>query len=169
MDKSWINMPRKTPEYYEAMSAHDEDGTSSSDEESGPTHVDGVIDNGNRAPQVPPKTKGYWTLPIIVHTQIHVDDSEIGAVRRYVKLVVAERWMKHKLELYKMYLIDRQVPDEEKRRRPPGGVSLQDWVKLLEIMDTGNIFIAIHKGKDAKYKSDEAKAVRQEQQLRNSS
>ncbi|CAN1146544.1 hypothetical protein LINPERPRIM_LOCUS6558 [Linum perenne] len=62
-----------------------------------------------------------------VQTQIHVDDSEIEAVRRYVELVVAERWRKHKLELYK---------NEEKRQRPPGGVSLQDWVKLLKIMET---------------------------------
>ncbi|CAN1763975.1 hypothetical protein LINPERHAP1_LOCUS9071, partial [Linum perenne] len=28
-------------------------------------------------------------------TQIHVDDSEIEAVRRYIELVLAERWRKH--------------------------------------------------------------------------
>ncbi|CAN1130021.1 hypothetical protein LINPERPRIM_LOCUS12995 [Linum perenne] len=47
------------------MSAHDEDDSSSCDEESGPTHVDGVIDNGNGAPQVSAKILGHWLLPII--------------------------------------------------------------------------------------------------------
>ncbi|CAN1148404.1 hypothetical protein LINPERPRIM_LOCUS38065 [Linum perenne] len=137
-------------------------------------------------------------------SQIHVDDSEIEAVRKYVERVVGERWKKHKLELYKIYFTDRRLPDEDKRKNPPEGVSLQDWVKLLNIMDTneakkeretnktnmklkkinhrsgsrpqsrwkheyevehgeppsrGDVFIAMHKGKDNKYKSDEAKAV----------
>ncbi|CAN1185081.1 hypothetical protein LINPERHAP2_LOCUS37338 [Linum perenne] len=136
--------------------------------------------------------------------QIHVDDSEIEAVRKYVERVVGEQWKKHKLELYKIYFTDRQLSDVEKRKNPPGGVSLQDWVNLLDIMDTneakkeretnktnrklkkinhrsgscpqsqwkheyevehgeppsrGDVFIAMHKEKDNKYKSDEAKAV----------
>ncbi|CAN1136432.1 hypothetical protein LINPERHAP2_LOCUS9461 [Linum perenne] len=136
--------------------------------------------------------------------QIHVDDSEIEAVRKYVERVVGERWKKHKLELYKIHFTDRQLSDVDKRKNPPGGVSLQDWVNLLDIMDTneakkeretnktnrklkkinhrsgsrpqsrwkheyevehgeppsrGDLFIAMHKGKDNKYKSDEAKAV----------
>ncbi|CAN1192218.1 hypothetical protein LINPERHAP2_LOCUS41444 [Linum perenne] len=137
-------------------------------------------------------------------TQIHVDDSEIEAVRRYIELVLAGRWRKHKLYLYDVHFTKRMIPDEEKRRRPPEGVSLHDWVKYLDIVDTdeakkqretnktnrnmkkinhrsgsrpqhlwtneyevehgeppsrGDIFIAMHRGKDGKYKSDEAKAV----------
>ncbi|CAN1148482.1 hypothetical protein LINPERHAP2_LOCUS16499 [Linum perenne] len=69
-------------------------------------------------------------------TQIHVDDSEIEAVRRYIELVLAERWRKHKLYLYEMNFTKRTIPDEEKRRRPPEGVSLHDWVKYLDIVDT---------------------------------
>ncbi|CAN1842341.1 hypothetical protein LINPERHAP1_LOCUS36821, partial [Linum perenne] len=57
-------------------------------------------------------------------TQIHVDDSEIEAVRRYIELVLVERWRKHKLYLYEMNFTKRTIPDEEKRRRPPEGVSL---------------------------------------------
>ncbi|CAN1128575.1 hypothetical protein LINPERHAP2_LOCUS4714 [Linum perenne] len=139
-----------------------------------------------------------------VQTQIHVDDSEIEAVRRYIELVLAEQWRKHKLYLYEMNFTKRTIPDEEKRRRPLEGVSLHDWVKYLDIVDTdkakkqretnktnrnmkkinhrsgsrpqhlwtneyevehgeppsrGDLFIAMHKGKDGKYKSDEAKAV----------
>ncbi|CAN1165970.1 hypothetical protein LINPERPRIM_LOCUS34035, partial [Linum perenne] len=238
------------------MSASDEDGRSSSDEENGSTHADIGIDNGNGALQVSDKTPSHWTLPIIdgdwvitptlvktkelgkylmggkkvyitfnggstppggdhvgqflgqmvskVQPQIHVDDSEIETVRKYVERVVGERWKKHKLELYKIHFTDRQLSDVEKRKNPPGGVSLQDWVKLLDIMDTdeakkeretnktnrklkkinhrsgsrpqswwkheyevehgeppsrGDVFIAMHKGKDNKYKSDEVKTV----------
>ncbi|CAN1148045.1 hypothetical protein LINPERPRIM_LOCUS37868 [Linum perenne] len=68
--------------------------------------------------------------------QIPVDDSEIEAVRRYIELVLAERWRKHKIYLYEMHFTKRTIPDEEKRRRPPEGVSLHDWVKYLDIMDT---------------------------------
>ncbi|CAN1233462.1 hypothetical protein LINPERPRIM_LOCUS3905 [Linum perenne] len=199
------------------MSASDEDGGSRNDAENDSTHAD-----GNGALQVPDKTPSHWTLPILiffltciviftntkmvskVQPQIHVDDSEIEAVRKYVERVVGERWKKHKLELYKIYFTDRQLSDVDKRNNPPGGVSLQDWVNLLDIMDTneakkeretnktnrklkkinhrsgsrpqsrwkheyevehgeppsrGDLFIAMHKGKDNKYKSDEAKAV----------
>ncbi|CAN1261637.1 hypothetical protein LINPERPRIM_LOCUS10924 [Linum perenne] len=115
------------------------------------------------------KDRGWKTLFM---TQIHVDDNEIEAVRRYVELVLGERWKKHKLYLYKTYFTKRPLPDEEKRQRPPEGVTLRDWVNFLDLMDTDetkvkngeppsrcDVFIAMHKGLDGKYKSDEAKGV----------
>ncbi|CAN1217372.1 hypothetical protein LINPERPRIM_LOCUS991 [Linum perenne] len=137
-------------------------------------------------------------------TQIHIDDSEIEAIRRYIVIVLGERWKKHKHYLYKTHVTNRLLPDVEKRQRPPEGVALQDWVKFLDLMHTneaqkqqginksnrnlkkinhrsgsrpqqrwkneyevehgeppsrGDVFIAMHKGKDNKYKSDEARAV----------
>ncbi|CAN1142752.1 hypothetical protein LINPERPRIM_LOCUS26160 [Linum perenne] len=60
-------------------------------------------------------------------TRIHIDDSEIEAIRRYIEIVLGELWKKHKLYLYK---------NEEKRQRPPEGVALQNWVKFLDLMHT---------------------------------
>ncbi|CAN1273369.1 hypothetical protein LINPERPRIM_LOCUS15001 [Linum perenne] len=199
-------------------SSSDEDDSSSSDEESDPTQVDGVIDNGNSAPQVSTKKKGYWTIPIIdgdgvvtpitlktkergkyltggkkvyitfnggfvptgvddtcqfigqiigemgrYHklypipykdwrhmkkelndrawktlflTQIHVDDSEIEAVRRYIESVIAERWKKYKLDLYKTHFIERQLPDEEKRKQQETNKTKRNLKKINHRSDS---------------------------------
>ncbi|CAN0925777.1 hypothetical protein LINGRAHAP2_LOCUS34951, partial [Linum grandiflorum] len=80
------------------------------------------------------KDKAWETLFL---PNLYVDEAGMPTVRLYCEGIICEIWKKHKLQLYKDYFEKlSEKTDVEKKAAPPQGVTLQDWTKLVEHMNT---------------------------------